>query len=94
MQITVYNGHKRVHAIKFQSISAPNGLVANLFGPVEGRRHDSGMLADSGILPQLQQFSINQNGAPLCIYGDLAYPLRQQLQTPFRNPRLNPQQSA
>ena len=38
----LYNGHKRVHAIKFQSVVAPNGLIANLFGPVEGRRHDSG----------------------------------------------------
>ena len=25
----LYNGHKRVHAIKFQSIAAPNGLIAN-----------------------------------------------------------------
>ena len=29
----IYNGHKRVHAIKFQSVVAPNGLVANLYGP-------------------------------------------------------------
>lgn len=33
-QRIVYNGHKRVHALKFQSISLPNGLVGNLFGPV------------------------------------------------------------
>ena len=44
-QKSLYNGHKKVHAIKFQSIATPNGLVANLFGPVEGKRHDSGMLA-------------------------------------------------
>ena len=44
-QRVLYNGHKRVHAIKFQSIVAPNGLIANLFGPVEGRRRDSGMTA-------------------------------------------------
>ena len=75
------NGQKRVHAIKFQAIATPNGLVANLYGPVEGRRHNSGMLADSAILPLLQQYSINQNGNQLCIYGDLAYPLRAQLQT-------------
>ena len=43
-QRAVYNGHKRVHAIKFQSVVTPNGLIANLFGPVEGRRHDSGIL--------------------------------------------------
>ena len=30
----VYNGHKRVHALKFQSIAIPNGLIANLYGPV------------------------------------------------------------
>ena len=46
-------GHKRVHAIKFQFLVAPTGLIANLCGPVEGRRHDSGMLADSVLLPQL-----------------------------------------
>ena len=45
-QKCLYNGHKKVHAIKFQSIIAtPSGLIANLFGPVEGKRHDSGMLA-------------------------------------------------
>ena len=59
------NGHKRVHAIKFQVIATPNGLVANLYGPVEGRRHNSGMLADSAILPLLKQYLINQNGNQL-----------------------------
>jgi hypothetical protein len=29
----VYNGHKRVHSIKFQSVVIPNGLIANLAGP-------------------------------------------------------------
>ena len=29
-QSTVYNGHKRVHALKFQSVTIPNGL----YGPV------------------------------------------------------------
>ena len=48
------NGHKRVHALKFQSIATPNGLIANPFGPVEGRRHDSGML-------QCQTFCLNCN---------------------------------
>ena len=33
-QKVVYNGHKRVHALKFQSVSLPNGLVAQLCGPV------------------------------------------------------------
>ena len=94
MQRTVYNGHKRVHAIKFQAIATANGLVANLYVPVEGKLHASGMLADSAILLLLQQYSINQNGNRLCIYGELAHPLRPKLQTPFNNPQLNPQQAA
>lgn len=34
MQRAVYNGHKRVHAIKFQSVTLPNGIIANMFGPI------------------------------------------------------------
>jgi len=43
-QRVLYNGHKRVHSLKFLSVVAPNGLIANLFGPVEGGRHDAAML--------------------------------------------------
>ena len=73
------NGHKRVHSIKFQYVVAPNGIVANIYGPVEGKRHDSGMLAESGLLNEFQQHSFAPNGDPLCIYGDPAYPFRVHL---------------
>ena len=34
-QRVVYKyGHKRVHALKFQVVSLPNGLIANIYGPV------------------------------------------------------------
>ena len=33
-QTVVYNGHKRVHGLKFQSVVIPNGLIAHLYGPV------------------------------------------------------------
>ena len=49
-QRVMYNGHKRVHGIKFQSVVTPNGLIANLSGPFEGKRHDSVMLHESGLL--------------------------------------------
>ena len=92
MQRVLYNGHKKVHALKIQLIAAPNGLIANLYGPVEGKRHDSVMLAQSQIYPLLQQYCVDTNGRPLCIYGDPAYPLRPQLQAPFRNVILNQNQ--
>ena len=33
-QRVVYNGHKRVHALKFQSLALPNGIIGHLYGPV------------------------------------------------------------
>ena len=74
-QRTLYNGHKRVHAIKYQALSAPNGLCANLRGPHEGKKHNSSMLQDSGLLTVLSQYSHESSGNILRIYGDPAYPL-------------------
>ena len=87
-QRVLYNGHKKVHSFKFQSVAAPNGLIANLYGPVEGKKDDSSMLVESGLLQQLQLRSYDTTGRLLCIYGDPAYPLRLNLQAPFRNPVL------
>ena len=66
----------------------PDGMIANLYGPVEGKRHDSGMLAEPGLLQQLTQHCHSPTGQPLCIYGDLAYPLRINVQAPFKGARL------
>ncbi|CAH3172856.1 unnamed protein product [Porites lobata] len=83
-QRVVYNGHKRVHALKFQSVVVPNGLIANLYGPVEGARHDAGMLKDSGLLQTLEREAYNPRGDVLCLYGDPAYSLRPHLMAPYR----------
>ena len=80
----MYNLHKSVHGIKFQSVVTPNGLMANLSGPFKGKRHDSVMLHESDLLNELRQVAF-YNGQPLCLYGDPAYPLGVHLQTPYRN---------
>ena len=61
-QKVVYKWHKRVHAIKFQSVVAPSGMIANLCGPVAGRRHESRILAMSGLLEQLEEHSFSPEG--------------------------------
>ena len=33
-QRIVYNGHKRVHLLKFQSVALSNGLIGHMYGPV------------------------------------------------------------
>ena len=79
----LYNEHKREHDLKFQSVVVPNGLIVNLYGPVKGRRHNSGILAESNLLPLLQQHSHRANGSLLCIYCEPTYPLRAHLERSF-----------
>ena len=67
-QRVLYNGHKKVYALKFQSVDVPNGFIANLFGHVEGKHNDSGMLADSGLLKgEVQPITnLNSHERPYC----------------------------
>ena len=87
-QRLLYSGQKRVHGLKFQIISTPNGLIANLFEPVEGKKHDAGMLRMSGLLEQLEHYMTGNHGEIYALYGDPAYPLRSHLMTPFQGAAL------
>ena len=64
----MYNGHKRHHGLKFQSTVLPDGLVAQMFGPVEGRRPDSTLLKLSRISETIQLLPPNS-----FFNGDQAY---------------------
>ncbi|CAN7991588.1 unnamed protein product [Ixodes pacificus] len=72
-QKAYFSGHKRMHVVKYQSIMCPNGIVCQLDGPYPGRRHDAGILRDSGLYSKLERLVGNQD---LVIYGDPAYPLK------------------
>ena len=50
-----------VHGQKFQNIVFLNGMIGNLVGPYEGRRHNTFMLARSVLLQQPQQHAWFQN---------------------------------
>ena len=54
--------------MKFQSVVASKGLVANLYGPIERKGHDSGMLVMFGLMDALQRYSVSPYGHTLCIY--------------------------
>ena len=68
---------------------AQNGVLAMLDRPYEGRKHNSGMLADSW-LTKLNGFSCDKQNQPPGVYGNLAYPLRVHLDGPFKNSPTGP----
>lgn len=83
LHLQFYNGHKRLHALKFQSLILPNGIIANLFGPVNGRRHDGHVLARSRLINKIKR-KFNGFGSPPYIYSDTGYPLKKFLIVPFK----------
>ena len=52
------------------------------------------MLADSDLLTPLEQYAVSLTRQAMCIYGDLAYPLRVNLMAPFRGSALTAQMEA
>ena len=62
-------------------------MIAHMFGPLEGRRHDAFMLGVSGLSDKLSRF-VQPNGEPYVIYGDPAYGITQNIIAPFRQAHL------
>jgi hypothetical protein len=87
MQRVAYNGHKRKHALKFQAVVAPDGLILHAYGPMEGRRHDWTLYIRSGIDAQLRDCLL-ADGRQYYIYGDSGYCRRSYLQVPFAGSQL------
>ena len=79
-QVVVINEYRSSDKQKYmyvyflQSVQAPNGLIAHMFGPIEGRKHDAFMLAQSGLHEKLINIT-KPNGDPYVVYGDPAYGL-------------------
>ncbi|OWZ03864.1 hypothetical protein PHMEG_00024333 [Phytophthora megakarya] len=78
-QRAMYNGHKRSHAVKYQSVVTPE-LIVQLFGPAEGRAHDLTLLDESKldeIISQDRRFRV------YLLYGDPAYGQTNVVASPF-----------
>lgn len=90
-QESVYNGHKRVHAFKFQTVVAPDGIICHVYGPVDGRRHDIYMLRESGLMALLEDNPAFHNKL---IFGDPAYGCTNVFCSPFKGCRVNAPQHA
>jgi hypothetical protein len=71
-----YSGYKKCHAIKFQAVTTPDGLMSHLAGPWPGHRGDWGMYLASGLQNKLRRLNARENPEDHCyLYGDPAYAL-------------------
>ena len=68
--------------ISLSSVVCPNGLIANLYGPIAGKHHDAFMLHESTILQKLEEKFRPPH--VFALYGDPAYPLRMHILAPYR----------
>lgn len=90
-QESIFSGYKRYHALKYQALTIPNGLIVHLCGPFEGRHNDNHLLATSKILDQFAEFAFWPDlpvNAPahqqnFIIFGDPAYGYGPHLASPF-----------
>ncbi|THV00463.1 hypothetical protein K435DRAFT_818320 [Dendrothele bispora CBS 962.96] len=99
-QRQAYNGHKKYHALKFQALMLPNGLIGHLIGPFEGQRNDNLLLAESGLLEKCAQYAKRPGTTDetpavdryFQIYGDSAYAISPLILSPFTGERSNIEQ--
>lgn len=84
LQRIMFSGHKWFHGLKHQGITAPNGIIVGLFGPVVGCRNDCELLRRSGVTALFPL--LNVAGVVYRIYGDGAYPNLTHLMRAFKAP--------
>jgi hypothetical protein len=82
LQRSVYNGHPRRHCLNWQGVTTPDGIIVSMFGPVESRRHDSTMLAESRLLQRLETHPAKIFDGK-CIYGDPAFGCSEYVCCPY-----------
>ena len=88
-----YNGHKRIHALKYQSIVFPDGIIVFADGPYSGNRHDAGLFRDGGLEEILGTRLKGADGSQLCFYGDAAYPGRLFMFGPYKGSSLTSEET-
>lgn len=74
IQEAFYTGWKHTHGVKIQTVTLPNGLIADVYGPVSIRHNDLYTLANSDLNERLMAMQANVYTDMYAMYGDSAYP--------------------
>ena len=70
-----FNGHHWEHGVLWQALTAPNGLIIDLAGPMTGRRHDRQLLKKSRLTSRWMAANVAAGWAPgrFRMYADAGY---------------------
>ena len=80
-QRLVFNGHKRYHSTGWQGLMAPNGIIAQLYGPCLGTAADGYMVEASRLIEILEG-----DFPDFYVYADLGYGISPTIQHGFLKP--------
>jgi len=90
-QRRVYNGHKRLHALKWQFVTPPDGILF-CSQPFDGSRHDAIMVQKTLLVQWAVRHAQGADGEQRYLYGDKAYANSAAIITPFKGNRVTPSQ--
>jgi hypothetical protein len=72
LQQAWYNGWKKLHGMKWQTVDLPNGMNFHVWGPISIRHNDLNSLYDSEINRLIVELQLGNN-LQWVIYGDSAF---------------------
>jgi len=78
IQESFYNGWKKHHGFKYQTLELPNGIAADVFGPRSFRRNDLLLLQESTLNDKIKNLQIGRN-VQYKAYGDGIFPIQSHL---------------
>jgi hypothetical protein len=100
-QNELYNGKDCVHALKYQIVSTPDGIIRHLDGPWPGRRHDQHMVTSAPCttgLPALHDWLLAHSrtpyGSQYVVYADAGYATAPGIETPWPDSHFNLEHAA
>lgn len=93
IQQAFYTGWKKIHGVKFQTVSLPNGMFFHVFGPVSCRRGDRYTLPQSEIEETIREMMYGVD-FPFHLYGDSAYSRGEEITAHHEGTALTPRQIA
>jgi hypothetical protein len=88
-QSVVYNGKDKTHALKYQVVCTPDGMMRHFYGPVCGSRHDQHMVHASKVLQWITSHGCCASGEPFVCYADAGYAVAPGIMRPFADDAIN-----